>query len=244
MRRRIHRLVIAIVLLSSIGSRASELRYQWKKDATGRYQYEVTTHWKGGAMLTVRTQLAERVRAVRADGRGVVELTLETLEASYGAQSVDLREQVPASERTLVVIADAKGHFVVPQAWRIGLRDGVPFVLPRGLGDRAKGGWMVDVVPRRILDLLVLPNGAVERGTVVPVRNGKVTLQWQVASFDGATATLYVTNPAPRPARGEGTDLVVHFDTAQGQLLEVRGTLMWTESTKTIARVFLQRLAP
>jgi hypothetical protein len=249
MRRRIDTAVIGIVLLASAQAAATELKYVWQKDAVERYRYEETVHWKAGAILTVRAQLAERVRALRADGRATVEVILEALDASLGTQSYDLRDQVPAQERSVVVVADAKGHFAVPESWRVGVRDGRPAVERRDAGSQT-----IEVVPRRLLGLLALPAGTVERGRAAPVRNGRQTMQWRLAAVDGTASTLYVTDSASAPAtaghsatqlpRREAADLVVRFDAAQGRLLEVRGTLIWTQSTRVIARVLMQRVPP
>jgi len=249
MRRRIDTAVIVIVLLASVQAAATELKYVWRKDAVERYRYEETVHWKGGAILTVRAQLAERVRALRADGRATVEVMLEALDASFGTQSYDLRDQVPAQEQRVVVVADAKGHFAAPESWRVGVRDGRPAV---ERGDA--GSQTIDVLPRRLLGLLALPAGTVERGRAAPVRNGTQTMHWRLAAADGMASTLYVTDSASPPAtaghaatqspRREAADLVVRFDAAQGRLLEVRGTLIWTQSTRVLSRVLLQRVPP
>jgi hypothetical protein len=249
MRRPIDTAVIGIVLLASVQAAATELTYVWRKDAVERYRYEETVHWKGGAILAVRAQLAERVRTLRADGRATVEVVLEELDASFGKRSYDLRAQVPAQEQRVAVVVDAKGHFAMPESWRVGVVDGRPAVEGRDAGSQT-----VEVVPRRLLGLLALPAGTVERGRAVSVTNGKQTMQWRLAAVDGMASTLYVTDSASATAtaghsatqspRREAADLVVRFDTAQGRLLEVRGTLVWTQSTRVIARVLMQRVPP
>jgi hypothetical protein len=255
MPRGLDSVVMGMVVLASLRATATELKYVWRTDAVERYRYEETVHWKGGAVITVHAQLAERVRAVRRDGRGSVELTLEALDVSFGKQSFDLRAQVPAQER-VIVVADAKGHFAVPDTWRVGLRDGRPVVELRaaGAGEIAKASQMIDVVPRRLLGLLALPEGTLERGRVARVRNGRQTLQWRLAALDGPVATLYVSDAAAAPStsahsvtqppKKEAADLVVRFDGEQGRLIEVRGTLIWTQSTRANSRVLMQRLPP
>lgn len=254
MRRVIETFVTGVVMLASFEAAATELKYVWRKDAIERYRYEETVHWKGGAILAVHAQFAERVRAMRADGRATLELILEGLDASVGSQSFDLRHQVPAEEQRIIIVADARGHFTVPETWSVGVRDGRPTVERRAAGAGAKAGAMqtIDVVPLRLLRLLVLPDGALERGRAVRVRDGKQTLKWQLATVDGNASTLYVTDSASAPATGdhaatqppkrEAADLMVRFDAAQGRLQEIRGTLIWTQSTRVISRVLLQRL--
>lgn len=249
MPRRLDSVVIGIVVLSSMRAAATELKYVWRKDTVERYRYEESVHWKGGAILTVHAQLAERVLSVRGEGHGSVEVILEALDASFGTQSFDLRDQVPAKDR-VVMVADAKGHFAVPDTWRVGLRDGRPVVVRTQPG--VKASQTVDVVPRRLLGLLQLPEGTLQEGRVARVRKGSQSLQWRLAAVDGTAATLYVTDAAsPPPTRAhaatqspkrEATDLVVRFDAEKGRLIEARGTLVWTESTRAIARVLMQRL--
>jgi hypothetical protein len=250
MRRGIDTAVTAIVLLASVEAAATELKYVWRKDAVERYRYEETVHWKGGAILSVHAQFAARVRATRADGRVTVEWILEALDASLGTQSFELHDQVPAQERRVVIVADAKGHFTVPQTWSVELRDGRPTVARRAAD--AGASQMIDV-PRRLLALLALPDGPLARGRAVQVKNGRLTMHWRLASVDGTAATLYVSpSAAPPPTTGhaatqspkrEDADLVVRFDAAEGRLLEVRGTLIWTQPTRVISRVLMQRLS-
>jgi hypothetical protein len=238
--------LIAMLVLTSLRATATELKYGWRKGAVERYRYEETVHWKGGPILTVHAQFAERVRAVRGDGRATVELMLEALDASLGTQSFDLRDQVPAQERLVVMAADASGHFEAPDTWKVGLRDGRPMIERRG----AKSPQMIDVVPCRLLELLALPEGTVEPGHVAQVRNGKQMLQWRLATVDRSGATLFVTDLASAPStrshsatqspRREAADLRVRFDVEQGRLVEVRGTLIWTQSTRAISRVLMQ----
>jgi hypothetical protein len=222
--------VMAMVLLTSLQAAAIELK--WRKEAVEHYRYEETVHWKGEPILTVHGQLALTLRA-----NGTAEVRLEALDASLGTRSFTLLPLVPRHER--VVVADAKDHFA--ESWRIVLRDGRPTV-----ERRAKSA--IDVVPRRLLALLALPEGPLERGHVVPVKNGRQTLLWRLASVDGARATLFVSDsvPAGRPGtqslKPEAADLVVRFDTAEGRLLEVRGIVIWTDSTRAVSRVLMQRL--
>jgi hypothetical protein len=248
MRRGLDIVVLGVGLLAARPAAATELKYVWQKGAVERIRYEETVHWKGAAILTVRAQFAERVSAVRADGRGSVELVLETLVASLGTQSFDLRDQLPPQER-VVMVADAMGHFAVPETLKVGVRDGRPTV-----ERRAKPGssQMIDVVPRRLLGLLALPQGALERGHTAQVKHGRQTLHWRLATIEGTAATLYVTDSAPpastaghsstQSPKREAVDLVVRFDAAQGRLLEVRGTLIWTAPTRAISRVLMQRV--
>jgi hypothetical protein len=238
--------VMGVVVLTSMRAPATELKYVWRKDAVERYRYEETVHWKGGAILTVHAQFTERVLAARGDGRGTVEVTLEALDASFGTQSFDLRDQVPTRDR-VILVADRRS-FALRDGWRVGLRDGRP-VVERPSAESAQA---IDVLPRRLLELLLLPEGTLERGRVAQVRNGRQTLQWRLAALDGTAATLFVTDSAPAPgARGhagtqqpkrEATDLRVRFDAAEGRLIEVRGTLIWTRNTRAISRVLMQRL--
>jgi hypothetical protein len=239
MSRSLDRVVLGVVLLTSLQAAATELKYVWRKDAVDRYRYEETVHWKGGAILTVHAQFAERVRAVRADGGGSVELILEALDVSLGTQSFDLRDLVPAKER-VVITADARGHFAVRDNWRVGLRDGRPIVERGHAGAAASSPQMIDVVPRRLLGLLALPGGTMERGRVVKVKNGKQTLQWSLAAVDKSATTLYVSDSPKR----EAADLRVRFDAEQGRLLEVRGTLIWTQTTRAVSQVLMERLPP
>jgi hypothetical protein len=246
MRRGLDIVVLGAWLLASRPAAATELKYLWQKGAVERFRYEETVHWKGGAILTVRALFAERVSAAHADGRGSVELMLEALDASLGTQSFDLRDQVPPQER-VVLIADRKGHFVVPESWQVAIRDGRPTV---ERGAKAGSSQTIEVVPRRLLGLLALPEGALERGRTVQVRNGRQTLRWRLATMEGTTATLYVTDSGPsgshsstQSPKREAVDLVVRFDAELGRLLEVRGTLIWTRSTRAISRVLMQRMS-
>ena len=145
-------------------------------------------HWKGGAIVTVHAQFAERLRALRADGRATVEWMLEALDVSIGTQSFNLRDQIPTQRRRdprrgrkgalrgAGGLADrAAGRTSPGRASR-------PSPSPDGArkGERrdarapanATSALLIDVVPRRLLALLTLPAGTLQTGRAVQVSSG------------------------------------------------------------------------
>jgi len=99
-----------------------------------------------------------------------------------------------------------------PGGWACG--DRRPFVeRPDAIPNRFD---IVEVIPRRLLAVLALPEGRLEPGRAVHMKNG---LQWRLAKMHGAEATLFVTDSAaasghsatqaPKP---EAADLMVRFD--------------------------------
>ena len=253
MRAHLHVAAFAGALLLSSTAAALDLSYAWRKGDVQRYRYEESTHFKAlpgrapeDEIVTVRSTFAERVRAVRARGAADVEVTLEHLEIEVGSRRVETLDQVPPNARTVRATMDRRGRVTLPRTLTVHVDHGQVRVAA-GEGNPTDDAPEIDVIPIRLLELLLLPRGEISKGH--PALTGGA-LRWSLARLDGSVAILRVTNLPGRPdsaasrglAAGTIADMTTWFDARAGRLLAARGTLIRRTSLKVSSRVSLERL--
>jgi hypothetical protein len=119
----------------------------------------------------------------------------------------------------------------------------------------------LDVLPRRLFGILVLPDANQVTGKAGQVRGPAGSLRWSVATLEKDVATMRVTTTAASDdARARSSqaaaereraplashtdaDVTIRFDRLAGRLLEARGTVIERAATKISSRVILELIA-
>jgi hypothetical protein len=230
--------VIAVAAAGSAHAATGGLLITWKPDEVRRYSVAETAKI-GSQLVSVRSTFAERVRAVRPDGRAELEISVEALEVCTGRPARCVHPPLGHALRTTRAESDRRGAVTAQRVLTVLLRDGHPRLElcdPRTPPSRDLQAF--EAVPLQLLDLLALPESHPTPGVAVERRVGATTLRWLLAAIDSRIASVRVTSDGHAPLTA---DLSARFAAATGELLDARGTLIHWQPQKRNSVFVLER---